>query len=193
MRLSLIAALDPNALIGTVGQLPWHLPADLKRFRRLTWGKPVIMGRRTWQSLTVRPLPCRPNIVLTRTWPGRQGPIVGLGCDIVKTVDTAIRAVGDYSNGSASDDEAFVIGGAQVFAATLSLADRLYLTLIDHAFPPGDSPVYFPGGVPSLPDWATVGEETGRVDDHNPWPHRFLILERSFREPMITPPGRRIR
>ena len=75
-------------------------------------------------------------------------------------------------------DELFVVGGAQVFAATLPMADRLYLTLIDHEFPPGDAPVYFPGGIPGGPGWRVVREEAGVVDGENPWPHRFLTLER---------------
>jgi dihydrofolate reductase len=178
MRLSLIAAMDCNALIGTAGRLPWYLPADLKRFRHLTWGKPVIMGRKTWFSLPVARLPNRPNIVLTRTWPGPEGPIASEGCDVVKSLNSAVEAAINYCQWTCWD-MAFIIGGASIFAATLPLASRLYLTLIDHAFPPGDSPVYFPGGIPGDPStWQTVSDEAGTVDERNRWPYRFLTLER---------------
>jgi dihydrofolate reductase len=183
MRLSIVCAMDRNALIGTDGCLPWHLPADLKRFRRLTAWSPLIMGRKTWQSLPFQPLPQRPNIVVTRTWPGVEGPVTGLGCDIAKSVDHAINVAMEYTE-IAGLYEAFVIGGASIFAATLPLVDRIYLTLIKHEFDPGPSPVYFPGGVsgiPQEPKWRVVDEERGKVDDRNPWLHTFWTLDRSGR------------
>jgi dihydrofolate reductase len=178
MRLSIVCAMDRNALIGVDGHLPWHLPADLARFRKLTWGKPVIMGRKTWFSLPTTPLPNRPNIVLSRTWPGPEGPVRQYGCDVARSMDRAIEAASHYLVGSGRD-EAFVIGGAKVFFDAMKHADRIYLTLIDYEFPVDGKAVYFPGGVPTLPDWQTVEEVPGVVDGGNWfWTYRFMVLDR---------------
>ncbi len=128
--LTLIAAVARNGVIGIDNRLPWHLPADLKHFKALTMGHPVIMGRKTWESLPprFRPLPGRHNIVVTRD-AGYQATGV--------TVATSLPAALSQAQGG----EAFVIGGAKLYAAALPLADRLQLTEIDSPFE-GDT--YFP-------------------------------------------------
>jgi dihydrofolate reductase len=140
---SLVAALARNRVIGAGNRLPWHLPEDLKRFKRLTMGAPVIMGRRTHVSIG-RPLPGRCNIVVTRqvgaNWPG---------CEIAHSLDDAIALAGNAP-------EVFVIGGAALYAAALPRADRLHLTLID-ADHQGDT--FFPAFDPA--DWREIAREPG--------------------------------
>jgi dihydrofolate reductase len=140
--LSLIVAMDRNRVIGAGGRLPWHIPEDLKRFRRLTLGHHVVMGRRTWESVG-RPLPGRTNIVLTRQ-PGFRAE----GAYVVSCLDDALRL-------AAGDTEVFVIGGAEIYVLALPRADRAYVTEIDAAFR-GD--VWFP----PLPanEWREVSRET---------------------------------
>ncbi len=118
--LTLIAAVARNGVIGKDNRLPWHLPADLKHFKELTTGHAVIMGRKTWESLPAkfRPLPGRGNIVVTR-----NGAFRAEGAIVCTSLADAIAA--------ASGDEAFVIGGAELYKAALPLADRLQLTEID--------------------------------------------------------------
>ena len=129
-RLTLIAAVARNGVIGIDQRLPWRLPADLKRFKASTLGHTVIMGRKTWESLPAnfRPLPGRRNIVVTR-----DGGYRAAGATVVQSLPAAITAAGG--------GEAFIIGGAELYAAALPLADRLQLTEIDAAFD-GDS--HFP-------------------------------------------------
>ena len=129
-RVYLVAAVARNGVIGAKGQLPWHLPEDLKHFRKITLGHPVIMGRRTWQSLG-NPLPGRDNIVISRT-PGFEAP----GASVAASLEAAIALC-------AGEPVAFVIGGAEIYAAALPLADGLVLTEIgaDYA---GDT---------HFPDW----------------------------------------
>lgn len=121
MKLSLVAAVARGGVIGREGTLPWQLPEDMARFRKLTMGHPVVMGRRTWDSLPVRfrPLPGRRNVVVTRneTWAAD-------GAERAGSLDDALELLGDAP-------QAFVIGGAKVFAKALPLADELVLTEID--------------------------------------------------------------
>ncbi len=133
-RISLLAAVARNGVIGRDNALPWRLPEDLKRFRRLTLGHPVVMGRKTYESIIARngkPLPGRDNIVLTRAADYRAP-----GCTVSASIDAALRAA-DPARGTI-----YVIGGAAVFRAAMPLADRLDLTEI-HADVPGDT--FFPG------------------------------------------------
>jgi len=133
-RLSIVAALARNRVIGTDNRLPWHLPEDLRRFKALTLGHPVVMGRKTHASIG-RPLPGRSNIVITRGH-GYAAP----GCIVVHTLEAALDA-------AAATDEIFVIGGAEIYALALARADRLHLTEI-HADFPGDAlfPAFEAGG-----------------------------------------------
>ena len=120
MSLTLVVAIDAQRGIGVNNQLPWHLPEDLAHFKRVTLGRPMIMGRKTFDSIG-RPLPGRRNIVVTRN-PGWRHE----GVEAVTSLEAAIALVGN--------DEASIIGGAQVFEAALPLADRMIVTEIDHVF-----------------------------------------------------------
>jgi dihydrofolate reductase len=121
--------MDRNRVIGVDGTLPWHLPADLKRFRELTMGHPMIMGRKTYQAIG-RALPGRTSIVITRQ-PGFQAP----GCTVVESLAQAFAAAGQ----SPGAGEICVIGGEEIFRQTMDRADRLYVTEIDVAVPRGDA------------------------------------------------------
>jgi len=120
-RLCLIAALASNGVIGAAGHLPWRLPEDLKRFKALTMGHPIIMGRRTWTSIG-RALPGRRNIVVTR-----QSGFIAPGAEVAASLEAAIGLCGNAP-------VAYVIGGAELYAAALPLADALELTEIDAPF-----------------------------------------------------------
>ena len=159
-RISLIAALAENRVIGRNNTLPWRLPADLKHFRALTTRHPVILGRKNYESIG-RPLPERTNIVVTRDR-GYRAP----GCVVVDSLDAAFAAAGDA-------DEVFVIGGAELYAQTLGRADRLYLTLV-HATVPGDTlfPEFDPG------DWVEVTRERHEPDSSHAYPYSFVTYDR---------------
>ena len=163
MSVALVAAMDRNRLIGVNNQLPWRLPADMRHFREVTLGHPILMGRLTWQSLG-KALPERRNLVLSR------GNLELDGAEQVVSLEQAIERVADR----AAEQELMVIGGAQVYAAALPLAQRLYLTLVDGEFS-GDT--WFP----DWPDeeWSTVEEELHPADEKNAWAMKFLILERA--------------
>ena len=160
MILSFVAAMDRNRVIGTNNALPWNMPADMKHFRDLTRGKPVIMGRRTFESIG-HALPKRPNIVITR-----EADFKAEGCAVVHSIDEAIRAAGNAP-------EAMVIGGGVIFKEFLPRANRMYLTLIDHDF---DGDIYFPEY--DAREWHEVSRESHEPDDKNPYPYTFITLER---------------
>jgi dihydrofolate reductase len=120
-RIAFVLAMSRNRVIGANGGLPWRMPSDLKRFKALTMGKPVIMGRKTWDSLPRKPLPGRPNIVISRQV-GFDAP----GAVVVGTVGEALA----YARGVATNEVA-VIGGAEIFDELLPFADRIYLSEID--------------------------------------------------------------
>src|SRR3954468_18964811 len=122
MRVSLIAAVAENGVIGHDGGLPWHLSDDLRRFKQLTMGHTIIMGRRTWESIG-RPLPGRRTVVVTRQPNYRlEDPTVTVASNLEQGLKTAKNA---------GDDEAFIVGGAELYRAALPAADRLYLTRVD--------------------------------------------------------------
>ena len=121
MKISLIVAMAENRVIGVDNRMPWHLSADLKRFRKITSGNPIVMGRKTHESIG-RPLPDRVNIVLTR-----DSSYQALGCIVVHNLEQAMRAAGEAA-------ELMVVGGAGLYREFLPLADRIYLTLIHRAF-----------------------------------------------------------
>lgn len=160
-RLSLIAALGKGRELGKAGKLLWHLPGDMKRFKELTLGHPVIMGRKTWESLPekFRPLPNRTNIVVTRQT-GYEAP----GAVVVDSLEAA-RAAAARAAGA---DEVFVIGGGELYTAALPFTNRLYLTLVDAA-PEADT--FFP---PYEQAFNIISDEAGTGEP----PHRFLTLER---------------
>lgn len=163
MIVSIIAAIARNGVIGREGRLPWHLPVDLRRFREITTGHAVIMGRKTFEGLG-HPLPDRTNIVLTR-----QSGFMANGVIVANSLVAALETVRD-------DEEVFICGGAEIYKQSLGRADRLYLTLIDADFE-GDA--FFPG----FPAEQFV--EVERIPFSNDPPGAFVLLERSS-PPVLT-------
>jgi dihydrofolate reductase len=168
VRISAIAAIDRSGAIGRGGRIPWHLPRDLKRFRDRTWGKPIIMGRRTFLSLK-GPLPGRHHIILSH-----QSELSAQGCQVVHSIEEALAAARDHLR-TTGGDEAMIIGGSNVFEETVSLWERLYLTLVEGRFE-GDT--FFPLGALGQMRWRLVEQECCAADARNPYPHRFVLLER---------------
>lgn len=166
VKFALIVAAARNGVIGRDNGLPWHLPADLKHFRAVTLGKPVIMGRKTFQSIG-RPLPGRDNIVIShaRSWTAD-------GITIVPTLEAALTAARTAASARGAS-EAMIIGGAQIYALALPLADRVYLTEIDLS-PSGDT--HFPAIDPKL--WQEVSRESHPAVGEFP-AHSFVIFDRA--------------
>jgi dihydrofolate reductase len=160
VRVSLIAAMAENRVIGVNNTLPWRLPADLRHFRLITTGHHVIMGRRNYESIG-KPLPNRTNIVVTRN-PSYRAP----GCLVKHSFEDALAAAAD-------DPEIFVIGGAEIYRQALGHADRLYLTLV-HAQVQGDT--YFPQF--DEMHWQEVSRERHEPDEKNPHACTFLVYDR---------------
>lgn len=158
--ISLIVAMDRKRLIGRDGDLPWRLPNDLRHFKRLTVGKTVLMGRRTWVSLG-RPLPERENWVLTR-----DRSFAAPGCRVFHALGDALAAHGG--------GELMVIGGAELYRQTLPQADRIYLTEVDAELS-GDT--YFPELDPG--QWRELSAEPHPADERHPYAYCFKLLERS--------------
>lgn len=159
MQVSLLAALDRNHAIGKGNALPWHLPDDLRRFKALTLGKPVLMGRRTAESLG-RALPGRLNLVLTRS-----GRVPFSGMQVVETLDEALSVAGP---GQA--DELCVIGGGEVFALALPRATRMHLTWVDTVVEDADA--WFPRFDPA--EWREVSREARPSDARNAFAFAFV-------------------
>jgi dihydrofolate reductase len=167
MLISAIAAVDLDYTLGKDGGMPWRLPSDMRFFRRMTLGKPVIMGRRTWASLG-GPLKDRANIVITST-----PDAVGEGAQTAPSLDAALALC-------AGAAEVMIIGGAALYHEALERTDRLYLTVIHHRF----------GGDTHLatlnPDGWRLAEATrAEVDDKNAWPHTFCTLDRAPGAPAL--------
>ena len=162
MQVSLIAALDRNLAIGKGNALPWHLPDDLQRFKALTLGKTVLMGRRTAESLG-RALPKRRNVVLTRS-----GVAPFAGMEVVDSLDAAM-AIGREAG------ELCVIGGADVFELTLPIATHLHLTWVETVVESAD--VFFPDAL-DLADWRVVDHATHAADDRHPFAFEFVDYAR---------------
>jgi len=158
-RIAIVAAFDRNGVIGRGNRLPWHLPDDLRHFKRLTLGRPIIMGRRTWESLPGL-LPERTHIVVTREPAYRAD-----GAVVVHSLDAALAAAGG--------DEALVVGGAGLYALALPRAVRLYLTLVDAEV---DGDVFFPAI--DRAQWREVAREPHGADERHAFPFAFVTLER---------------
>lgn len=168
MKLALIWAMARNRTIGRNNALPWYLPEDLKYFKRVTLGKPVIMGRKTWESIG-RPLPGRTNIVITR-----DAAFQADGVRVVHSLEQAL-ALAEKICLLDGGDEAIVMGGAEIYALALPHADRLYLTQV-HADVEGDA--HFPPL--DLTQWHELGREDFAAQGPNPYDYSFLILEREI-------------
>jgi len=166
IRLSLMVAKASNRVIGRNNKLPWYLPNDLKYFKQVTFGKPVIMGRKTWDSLG-KPLPGRTNIVITR-----QTDFQAEGAKVVATLDEAVTLAENVAF-IEGQDEAVVMGGAEIYALALPQADRLYLTEV-HAEVDGDT--WFPEYDTS--EWKEIGREDFPAEGPNPYDYSFVVYER---------------
>lgn len=158
-QISIIFAMDKNRVIGKDNKLPWHLPAELAYFKRVTMGHPIIMGRKTHESIG-KPLAGRENVVVTRD-PG----YTATGCTVVHSVQEVLDRFGDQ--------EVFVIGGAQMMREFLPMTHKLYMTRIDHAFE-GDT--FFPEI--NEREWRLISQEEGITDEKNPFPYHFLVYEK---------------
>lgn len=157
---SLIAAMSKNGVIGRDNRLPWHLPADLSHFKTLTMGKPMVMGRKTWESLP-GVLPGRQHIVVTRDAAYRAA-----GCTLAHSPEQALEAAGDVP-------EVMVVGGGALYKEMMPRARRLYLTLVE-AVVEGDA--HFPEI--DLREWRETGRECHPADERNTYPYTFIEFER---------------
>jgi dihydrofolate reductase len=162
MKISIIAAMAKNRVIGINNQLPWKLPADMRWFRQHTLGKAIVMGRKTFESFGGKPLPDRHNIVMTR-----DKNYCAKGATVVHSIDEAMAVAGNV-------DELMIIGGASFYEQMLPSADRIYLTLVDME-PQGDA--WFPAYDET--DWQEVERHDHQPDDKNPCACSFVILERA--------------
>ena len=160
MTITIVAAMDRSRLIGRNNALPWHLPVDLAHFTEVTLRKPIVMGRRTFDSLG-RPLSRRHNVVITQ-----QDGLVIKGCDVFHSLDNALEAL-------VQEREIMIIGGARIFREALSKANKMILTIIDYTFK-GDT--YFPEW--KAGEWKIVFEEIHPLNKKNPYSFRFIELER---------------
>ncbi len=167
MKLSVICAMAENGVIGRNNNLPWHLSEDLKYFKRVTMGYPIIMGRKTYESIG-RPLPGRTNIVVTRN----SQYTVPEGVRVVQSLEEAIKLAESISYIDGSDG-AFVIGGAGLYAAALPMAQRFHLTRV-HAEVEGDT--LLEGFDES--EWQEVAREDFSRDDSNPYDYSICLLQR---------------
>lgn len=165
MILSVIVAMAHNRVIGLNNQMPWHLPADLAWFKKNTLNKPVIMGRKTFESIG-RPLPNRHNIVISRQIEPTDNKISNVSW--VKSIDEAISLAQEQQ-----PDEVFIIGGGNIYQQVLPLIDWLYLTHIDAELQ-GDT--YFPDYLPE--QWQVIYQEDHQADEKNSYPYQFQILQR---------------
>ncbi|KAA0550134.1 dihydrofolate reductase [Bacillus sp. BGMRC 2118] len=160
--ISFVVAMDNNCVIGEKNELPWHLPADLAYFKKVTMGKPIVMGRKTHESIG-RVLPGRENIIITRN-EEYQAP----GCVVIHHLDEIKKLDQE------GDTELCVIGGAELFRELLPVVDRLYITHIYHEFE-GDT--FFP--YVNLDEWHVVSREQGVKDEKNPYDYEYVVYDRA--------------
>jgi dihydrofolate reductase len=159
--ISFLVAMDQKRTIGKDNDLPWHLPADLKYFKQVTMGHPIVMGRKTHEAIG-RVLPGRENIVLTR-----EKSYTSPGCTVIHSIEDLLNIDKE------KDEEVFVIGGAEIFKEVFTSADRLYITLIEDVFE-GDT--YFPDFDQS--EWEVVSKEKGIKDEKNPYDYYYIVFKR---------------
>jgi dihydrofolate reductase len=167
MRKALIVAMSRNRVIGRNNKLPWYLPGDLRYFKQATMGKPIIMGRKTWDSIG-RPLPGRMNVVISRNeaWEAPTGTVAA------KSLPEALvkaEAQAELEGG----DEVMIIGGGQIYAEALPMVDRMYITQV-HAEVDGDA--FFPEV--NWDEWEEVGREDFSASDNNPYDYSFVVYQR---------------
>lgn len=163
MFLSAIAAMSENRVIGADNKLPWHLPADLHHFKKLTEGHPVLMGRHTYESIG-HPLPNRCNIIITKDYTFNAP-----GCVVANSIDCALDS-------AAYSEHVFLIGGASLYEHLMPKVKRIYLTIVHHHFN-GDK--YFPEL--NMAEWEEVSRERHEADEKNPYAYSFIQLDRKKR------------
>jgi dihydrofolate reductase len=161
MKLSIIVAMDRNRVIGKGDALPWHISEDLKHFKKITMGKPIIMGRKTHESIG-RPLPGRENIILTR-----DTNYQAEGCTVLNSLDAIFEHCKDI-------EEVMITGGAEIYKLAFELVSNLYLTEV-HTEVEGDT--YFPEFDRS--EWQEVSREDHKADEKNEYDYSFLMLQRA--------------
>jgi dihydrofolate reductase len=159
MMISLMVAYAQNRVIGFEGDMPWHMPADLLHFKKMTLNKPIIMGRKTFETLP-GPLPKRRNIIVTR-----NENYKACGADVFLSLDSAI--------GSCSDDEVIIVGGAQIYKHALAVVDRMYITEIDA---PVTGDTFFPKWDKSL--WHETARESHKADERHAYDYDFVQWDR---------------
>ena len=161
MTLSIIVAVASDGAIGRANDLLWHLPADLKRFKELTTGHTILMGRKTFESLPRGPLPTRRNIILSRSLPAQPG------AEVYPTIQQALEAC-------ASDEEVFIIGGGEIYRQLLPNTEQIYLTRVQASFP--DAEVFFPEL--DSTEWIEEAREVYPRDERNEYDTELLLLRR---------------
>ena len=161
MIISFVVAMGRNRVIGKNNAIPWNMPADIKHMRKLTEGKPLIMGRKTHESIG-RPLPNRKNIILTR-----DRNYKSRGCVVVHTLEEALKA-------AEGAEEVIIFGGEDIYRIFLPKADKMYLTIIDNDFE-GDA--YFPEY--NKKEWKEVGREEHEADEENKFRYTFVTLQKT--------------
>ena len=161
MTLSIIVAVASDGAIGRANDLLWHLPADLKRFKELTTGHTILMGRKTFESLPRGPLPNRRNIIISRSLPAQPG------AEVYPTIQQALEAW-------ASDEEVFIIGGGEIYRQLLPTTEQIYLTRVQASFP--DAEVFFPEL--DSTEWIEEAREVYPRDERNEYDTELLLLRR---------------
>ncbi|WP_394752080.1 dihydrofolate reductase [Crenothrix sp.] len=161
MKIALIVAMASNGVIGHKGQMPWHLSADLKHFKKITLGSPIIMGRKTFESIG-KPLPGRSNIIISRNPDYQQ-----IGCLVFNTIETALK------NCCHNNQEVFIIGGSALYEATLAYANTLYVTEINKNF---DGDTVFPNW--NKADWLETHREDVNDDSQSSFSYSFITYKR---------------
>jgi dihydrofolate reductase len=162
--ISAVVAMSEDRVIGKDNQLPWRLPADLRHFKSLTTGNPIVMGRKTYESIG-KPLPNRTNIICTRN-PEYSAP----GCIVVTSALQAIHSIAEDSS------QIFIIGGAEIYQLFMPMIERIYLTIVHHVF---DGDAYFPELDSSR--WNEISRSSHESDNENPYPYSFVLLEKNCR------------
>ncbi|MFK7793864.1 MAG: dihydrofolate reductase [Gammaproteobacteria bacterium] len=160
-KIAVIVAVAQNNVIGAGNSIPWYCPADLQYFKRTTLGSPVLMGRKTYQSLKIKPLPGRQNIIVTR-----DSELVCDGCDVVTSLESGLQL-------ASNDEKLFIIGGADIYQQSLSLAEELYITYVDIQVE-GDR--FFPEI--DMKEWDLVREHEYMSDEKNPHNMVFKFFTR---------------
>lgn len=166
--ISLIVAMANDRVIGKDNQMPWHLPADLKHFKAVTLGKPVIMGRKTHESIGIV-LPGRKNIIISRN-PDYRSDFHNEHCEVVTSLESALKVAFGLEKG---EDEIMIIGGANIYGQMIDQADKLYLTIIDLDV---DGDARFPDWTHH--EWREVSREKHQPDEKNKYHYQFVELQR---------------